>query len=100
VVPYPDVAPFADNRFDCNDYAMGDDGNLSSGPFSSLEECIKRITQPKNGATASKRVQGIQQGHLMAGVPKYRTHKRTAFRNDDQFSKSAGLWTKPLGGHR
>jgi hypothetical protein len=25
-------------------YAMEDDGNLSSGPFSSREECIKRIT--------------------------------------------------------
>jgi hypothetical protein len=30
-------------------YAMDDDGNLSSGPFSSLKECIKRITQPTNG---------------------------------------------------
>jgi hypothetical protein len=30
-------------------YAMEDDGNLSSGPFSSREECIKRITQPTNG---------------------------------------------------
>jgi hypothetical protein len=29
-------------------YAMEDDGNLSSGPFSSREECIKRITQPTN----------------------------------------------------
>jgi hypothetical protein len=30
-------------------YAMEDDGNLSSGPFSSREECIERITQPTNG---------------------------------------------------
>ena len=30
-------------------YAIEDDGNLSSGPFSSLEECITRITQPANG---------------------------------------------------
>jgi hypothetical protein len=30
-------------------YAVEDDGNLSSGPFASREECIKRITQPKNG---------------------------------------------------
>ena len=30
-------------------YAIEDDGYLSSGPFSSLEECVKRITQPKNG---------------------------------------------------
>ena len=29
-------------------YAVEDDGNLSSGPFASREECIKRITQPKN----------------------------------------------------
>jgi hypothetical protein len=29
-------------------YAIEDDGELSSGPFSSLEECVKRITQPKN----------------------------------------------------
>ena len=30
-------------------YAVEDDGNLSSGPFSSLEKCVKRITQPTNG---------------------------------------------------
>jgi hypothetical protein len=35
-------------------YAVEDDGNLSSGPFSSVEECVKRITQPTNGAMASK----------------------------------------------
>ena len=29
-------------------YAVEDDGNLSSGPFS-LEECVKSITQPTNG---------------------------------------------------
>jgi hypothetical protein len=29
-------------------YAMEDDGNLSSGPFSSSEECVNRITQPTN----------------------------------------------------
>jgi hypothetical protein len=34
-------------------YAIEDDGNLSSGPFSSLEECVKRITQPTRGALAS-----------------------------------------------
>jgi len=27
-------------------YAIEDDGELSSGPFSNLEECVKRITQP------------------------------------------------------
>ena len=35
-------------------YAIEDDGNLSSGPFSSLEECVKRIAQPTNGTVASK----------------------------------------------
>jgi len=30
-------------------YAIEDDGNLSSGPFSSREEGVKRITQPTNG---------------------------------------------------
>jgi len=34
-------------------YAIEDDGKLSSGPFSSLEECVKRITQPTRGALAS-----------------------------------------------
>jgi hypothetical protein len=29
-------------------YAVEDDGNLSSGPFSNRDECIKRITQPTN----------------------------------------------------
>jgi hypothetical protein len=27
-------------------YAIDDDGNLSSGPFFSLEECVKRIAEP------------------------------------------------------
>jgi hypothetical protein len=35
-------------------YAIEDDGNLSAGPFSSLEECVKRITRPTNEAIASK----------------------------------------------
>jgi hypothetical protein len=35
-------------------YAIEDDGNLSSGPFSSLEECVERITQPTNATKASK----------------------------------------------
>jgi hypothetical protein len=34
-------------------YAIEDDGNISSGPFSSLEEWAKRITQPTNGTMAS-----------------------------------------------
>jgi hypothetical protein len=33
-------------------YAVEDDGNLSSGPFSSREECINRISQPTNGPMA------------------------------------------------
>jgi len=32
-------------------YAMEDDGDLSSGPFSSYEECLSRNTQPMNGST-------------------------------------------------
>jgi hypothetical protein len=32
-------------------YAMDDAGKLSSGPFSSREECLSRGTQPKNEST-------------------------------------------------
>jgi hypothetical protein len=32
-------------------YAIEDDGDLSSGPFSSHEECLSRIAQPMNGST-------------------------------------------------
>ncbi len=39
-------------------YAIDDDGNLTSGPFSSIEECVKRITQPTNGTKASKLERG------------------------------------------
>ena len=35
-------------------YVLEDDGNLSFGPFSSREECFKRITRPTNEALASK----------------------------------------------
>ena len=35
-------------------YAIEDDGNLSSGPFCSLEECVKRIIQPTSGTMATK----------------------------------------------
>ena len=35
-------------------YAIEDDGNLSFGPFSSRQECVKRITQPTKGTTASR----------------------------------------------
>ena len=39
-------------------YAVEDDGNLSSGPFSSLEECVKRITQPTNVTISFKLQRG------------------------------------------
>ena len=35
-------------------YGIEDDGNLPSGPFSSHQECVKRITRPTNEAVASK----------------------------------------------
>jgi hypothetical protein len=35
-------------------YAVEHDGDLSSGPFSSLEECVKRITQPMAETIASQ----------------------------------------------
>jgi len=39
-------------------YGIDDDGNLSSGPFPSLEECITRITQPTIGSVTPKSQQG------------------------------------------
>jgi hypothetical protein len=33
-------------------YTMDDKGKLLSGPFSSREECVTRITQPTNGIDA------------------------------------------------
>jgi hypothetical protein len=35
-------------------YAMDEDGSLSSGPFSSREECLNRGTQPTDGAISAK----------------------------------------------
>jgi hypothetical protein len=35
-------------------YAEDDDGNLSSGPFSSREECLNRSIQPTNGSTSAE----------------------------------------------
>jgi len=35
-------------------YAVEDDGKLSSGPFSCLEECVKRITERSNESRVSK----------------------------------------------
>lgn len=35
-------------------YAIDDDGNISSGPFSSYEQCVIRITQPTKEATPSE----------------------------------------------
>ncbi len=39
-------------------YAIEDDGNFSSGPFSTLEACVVRITQPTNGTMPSKLQRG------------------------------------------
>ena len=39
-------------------YAMEDDGNLSSGPFPSFEECVASVSQPTNGTMASKLQRG------------------------------------------
>jgi hypothetical protein len=39
-------------------YAIEDDGNLSSGPFPSFEECLTEIRQPVNGTMAPKLQQG------------------------------------------
>jgi hypothetical protein len=39
-------------------YAIEDDGNLSSGPFSSPEECVQRINQPTNAMMKSKLQRG------------------------------------------
>lgn len=38
----------------CGWYVAEDNGNLSSGPFSSLEECLKRITLPTTGAMGTE----------------------------------------------
>jgi hypothetical protein len=35
-------------------YAIEDDGKLSSGPFSSREECVHSITQQTNGTMPSR----------------------------------------------
>ena len=35
-------------------YAIDDDGNLSSGPFSSYEQCLIRISQPTKEVTSSE----------------------------------------------
>jgi hypothetical protein len=39
-------------------YAMEDDGDLSSGPFSSHEESVSRIIRPTNGTMVSKLQRG------------------------------------------
>ena len=36
-------------------YAIEDDGNLSSGPFSSFEECVMRITLEDDGLQVATR---------------------------------------------
>ena len=32
-------------------YAIEGDGNISSGPFASRQECVEKIVQPTNGTT-------------------------------------------------
>ena len=39
-------------------YAVEDDGNISSGPFFSVEACVAIITQSTNGTMASKSQRG------------------------------------------
>jgi hypothetical protein len=34
-------------------YAIEDDGDISSGPFSSRQECVEQIALPTNGTMAS-----------------------------------------------
>ena len=48
-------------------YAIENDGTLSSGPFSSREQCNEKITQPTNGKMATSRVVNLL-GHLDAGA--------------------------------
>jgi hypothetical protein len=35
-------------------YAIDGDGNLASGPFSSHEQCLIRVTQPTDASTPSE----------------------------------------------
>jgi len=35
-------------------YVIDDDGNISSGPFSSYEQCLIRITQPTKEVASSE----------------------------------------------
>ena len=63
-------------------YAMDHDGNLSSGPFPSHEECFSRITQPTNGFKAFNRTvaaplagverAAIDRGNALALFPQFR----------------------------
>ena len=39
-------------------YGIEDDGNLSSGPFPSFEECAMKISQPANGTMTPTLQQG------------------------------------------
>jgi hypothetical protein len=39
-------------------YAIEEDGALSSGPFPSFEECIRKIDQPANRTMTSKSQRG------------------------------------------
>jgi hypothetical protein len=48
-------------------YAIENDGNLSSGPFASLEECIKRISQPANGKSIAATKTPIDSAEFQVG---------------------------------
>jgi len=49
-------------------YAIEDDGNLTSGPFPSLEECITRITQSSIAADAAQVVTRAGLNHFPTKV--------------------------------
>jgi len=48
-------------------YAIEDDGNLSSGPFSSREQCVDSIARPKNGAKNGTK-NGTTESQLSSGA--------------------------------
>jgi hypothetical protein len=57
-VPYYISEDKSDMRgIKCGWYAM-EHGDLSSGPFSSHEECLSRIIRPTNGTMVSKLLRG------------------------------------------
>ena len=61
-------------------YAIEDDGNLSSGPFPSFEECVTRIGQAKRCAMNSSANAGS-------------SLRRSSFENAGHFTASRQEWT-------